>query len=93
MYGLFAVLVQKIEKKSANRVSKRHRGTLETHHIEAIDVVHVTVLPGAMHGVLVHSDLWPIEDRRLIHVIPGVQVLHGALQVNDWCVTYVGYLN
>lgn len=33
-----------------------------THHIEAVQVVHVTVLPGSVHGILVHGDLRPVED-------------------------------
>lgn len=33
-----------------------------------------------MHCILVHSDLRPIEDRRLTHVVPCIQVLHGALE-------------
>lgn len=51
-----------------------------THHIEAIEVVQVAVLPGTMHCILVHGDLWAVEDRRLIHVVPCVEVLHGTLR-------------
>lgn len=36
-----------------------------------------------MNCVFVHCDLWPIEDRRLIHVIPCVQVLHGTLESGE----------
>jgi len=53
------------------------------HHIETIQVVHVSVLPGSVHRVLVHGHLWPVEDRRLIHVVPCIQVLHGTLQWTD----------
>ena len=55
---------------------ERARGT---DHVEAVEVVHVAVLPGPVHRVLVHGDLGPVEDGRLVHVVPGVQVLHGAL--------------
>ena len=50
-----------------------------TDHIEAVEVVEVAVLPGAVHSVLVHGDLRAIEDGRFVHVVPGVQVLHRAL--------------
>lgn len=51
-----------------------------THHIEAIQVVHVAVLPGSMHCIFDHGDLWPIEDRRLIHVIPDIKIILGTLE-------------
>lgn len=50
-----------------------------THHIKAIEVVHITVLPLPMLGIFHHGDLWSVEDRRLIHVIPHIEVVIGAL--------------
>lgn len=46
-----------------------------SYHVEAIDVVHVSVLPAAvMLGILEHGDLRAIEHRRFIHVIPDIEV-------------------
>lgn len=50
-----------------------------THHIKAIQVVHVTVLPLPVLGILHHRDLWSVKDGRLIHVIPHIQIILGTL--------------
>lgn len=52
------------------------------HHIKSIDIVDVSVLPLSMYCIFVHSDLRPIEHRRLIHVIPSKEILHRTLKSN-----------
>lgn len=45
------------------------------YHVEAIDVMHVSVLPAPiMLGILEHGDLRTIEHGRFIHVIPDIEV-------------------
>ena len=50
-----------------------------THHVGAVDVVHVSVLRAAeVLRVFVHGDLGPVEHRRLVHVVPRVEVERAA---------------
>lgn len=45
------------------------------YHVEAIDVVQVSVLPAPiMLGILEHGDLRAIEHGRFVHVIPDIEV-------------------
>lgn len=62
------------EKKSTAPVHKL-RCTL-AHHIEAIEVVEVSMFPVAVYRVFVHGDLRAVEHGRLVHIVPRVQVLH-----------------
>lgn len=46
-----------------------------SYHVEAIDVMHVSVLPAPiMLGILEHGNLRTIEYRWFVHVIPDIEV-------------------
>mmetsp|Transcript_55509 Transcript_55509/g.129970 ORF Transcript_55509/g.129970 Transcript_55509/m.129970 type:complete len:471 (+) Transcript_55509:1109-2521(+) len=52
---------------------RRHR------HVVPVQVVHVPMLDVAVvQEVLLHRDLGAVEDRGLVHVVPGVEVLGAA---------------
>ena len=51
------------------------------YHVEAIDVMHVSVLPAPIVlGILEHGDLRTIEHRWFVHVIPDIEVRSRALR-------------
>ena len=51
------------------------------YHVEAIDVMHISVLPAPIVlGILEHGDLRTVEHRWFIHVIPDIEVGSRALR-------------
>lgn len=61
--------------QAATQRSPGPEAAQEPHHIEAVNVVDVPVLPApVVPGVLEHGDLRAIEHRRFIHVVPDKEV-------------------
>lgn len=74
LYNLF----QNTRLKERSRLQE----TDDTHHIEAVEVVNISVLPAVrVHRIFMHRNLGAVEHARLIHVVPSVNILTGALVV------------
>lgn len=57
------------------------RSLLSPYHVEAIDVMHVLGAPSPHSaGHPEHGDLRTVEHRRLVHVIPDIEVGSRALR-------------